>query len=123
MSNRPDFVVDWDGTCVEEIWPGMGDWLPGAVDALKRLAAEGKTVVYSVRCCLDEMDSVTPRGPEDVAFEVARVRRKLDSAGLRHIEIFPPDRGKPPARFYIDDRAIRFNGDWDAVLKEVQERE
>lgn len=25
--------------------------------------------------------------------------------------------GKPPSRFYIDDRAIPFNGDWDKIIE------
>ena len=55
------FVVDWDGTCVEEVWPGMGDWLPGAVEALRAMSAVGKTVIYSLRCHYYEEDDFTPR--------------------------------------------------------------
>lgn len=120
--NRAVFVVDWDGTCVEETWPGMGDWLPGAVRALKELRSIGKTVVYSLRCHLYEVDDTTPRDPGQVAYEVARVRAKLDKAGLKDIDIYPPDRGKPPGKFYIDDRAVRFQGNWRVVMREIQER-
>jgi hypothetical protein len=120
---RAVYVVDWDGTCVEEVWPGMGDWLPGAVESLRWLQSRGKTVIYSLRCHLFEEDDVTRREPYDVDFEVNRIRLKLDRAGLEDIEIYPPNRGKPPGKFYIDDRGVHFNGDWDAVLKEVQERE
>ena len=27
--------------------------------------------------------------------------------------------GKPLADFYVDDRAVRFDGDWEATLKEI----
>ena len=28
---------------------------------------------------------------------------------------------KPPALVYVDDRAIRFRGDWDQLLTEIRE--
>lgn len=29
--------------------------------------------------------------------------------------------GKPPARFYVDDRAIPFDGDWEAVCHRMEQ--
>jgi len=101
----------------------MGDWLPGAVDALRVLSSLGKTVIYSLRCHLYEIDDVTPRRPEDVQFEVDRVRAKLDAAGLTDIEIYPPDKGKPPGRYYIDDRGVRFAGSWRPILQFIESAE
>lgn len=120
--NRADFVVDWDGTCVEEVWPGMGGWLPGAVEALRLLALKGKVVIYSLRCHLYEMDDSTARPHTDVAHEVFAIRRMLDEAGLHDVLIYPPNRGKPPGKVYIDDRAVHFNGNWADALKEVYAR-
>ena len=119
---RPMFVVDWDGTCVYEEWPGMGDWLPGAVHSLNELAKMGTTVIYSVRCSLTELDATTPRDPEAVKFETDRVRAKLDSAGLQHIGIYPPDRGKPAGKYFIDDRAVRFT-DWSNAMISIYREE
>lgn len=124
--NRAVYVVDWDGTCVEEVWPGMGDWLPGAVDALRELSSRGKTVIYSLRTHNYEVDDVTPRRPVDQVDETLAIRRMLDEAGLHDIEVYPNGRGKPPGKFYIDDRAVVFSGDpdgWERVLDEITERE
>lgn len=120
--NRAVYVVDWDGTCVEEVWPGMGDWLPGAVDALRELSSRGKTVIYSLRCHRFEVDDVTLRDVGVAAEEEQAIRDKLDAAGLHDVEVYPHDRGKPPGRFYIDDRAVEFDS-WQSTLEEISLRE
>lgn len=125
--NRAVYVVDWDNTCVAEEWPGMGDWLPGAVEGLRTLSAKGKTVIYSLRCHRYEVDDITPRSLIDVTFEFQRIRAKLDDAGLTGVEVYPNGRGKPPGKFYIDDRAIRFipkdDFGWTAVLAAIDDIE
>ena len=115
--NRPMFAVDWDGTCVDEVWPGMGDWLPGAVDALRTLSSYGKTVIFSLRCHLYEMDDETPRPRGASGLEMAAIRTMLTEAGLHDIDVYPPNRGKPPALFYVDDRGLRFEGDWQPIIE------
>lgn len=124
--NRAVFVVDWDDTCVVErrpdgslYWPDSGPWLPGAPEALRELSRAGKTVIYSLRGHLYERDDKTRRSPEAVEESISVIRRMLDAEGLQEIEVYPPDRGKPPAMFYIDDKAVRFTGDWSSTLKEV----
>jgi hypothetical protein len=116
------YVVDWDGTCVSEEWPGMGEWLPGAVEALKKLHADGGVVICTLRTHYYEPGDRIRRPPEAQEFEVARIRAKLDAAGLQDIPIYPNDRGKAPGKYYIDDRAIQFNphkGGWRDVLRRV----
>ena len=120
---RSKYVVDWDGTCVEECWPEQGDWLPGAVEALRQMADDGRVVIYSLRCHLYEMDDVTPRYQGAVAESVRLIREKLDSAGLYDVRIYPPDRGKPPGKYYIDDRAVHYDGSWTRVLALIGARE
>lgn len=120
---RAKYVVDWDGTCVEECWPEQGDWLPGAIDALRTLADDGPVVIYSLRCHLYEMDDVTRRPECDVLASHDGIRQKLDAAGLHDVRVYPPNRGKPPGKYYIDDRAVHYDGSWSRVLALIGARE
>ena len=127
---RADYVVDWDGTCVAEYredgtpyWPDMGPWLPGAQEALRLLCLRGKVVIYSLRCHYYEEDDRTCRPQGASHAEALKIRAMLLEAGLDEISVYPPDRGKPPGKFYIDDRAVRFQGDWRATISEVLSRE
>lgn len=127
--HRAVYVVDWDATCVNEVWPGMGDWLPPdpvtgitPQEYLRELSARGKTVIWSLRLHDYEVDDVTPRPPGAVQADRELMRKMLNDAGLFAVSIYPNGRGKPPGRFYIDDRAVRFTS-WGAVLDEINERE
>ena len=117
-SGNNRIVVDWDGTCVNEVWPGQGDWLPGAVDTLKSFLAEGwDVVIFSTRLSKKNVDEVTDfDGHEDT---VLALRRKLDDAGLQEVDIWLKD-WKPGAVYYIDDKAIRFEGKWYDVVKQIE---
>lgn len=78
-----------------------GSAVPGAVAALRKLRDDGWTIVlYTAR--------------HFNHWEVTR--RWLDHAGVCYDQIVF---GKPPATYYIDDRAIPFRGSWDEVLSEI----
>ena len=78
-----------------------GAAVPGAADALRKLRDDGWTIVlYTAR--------------HFNHWEVTR--RWLDHAGICYDQIVF---GKPPATYYIDDRAIPFRGSWDAVLRAI----
>ena len=119
---RPVYCVDWDGVCVEEVWPEMGDWLPDAIFGLRTLAERGKTVVYSARCNRLEYDGFTPRQSGAAEAEEAKIRAMLVEAGLPDVEVYPAGLGKPPAQYYIDDRSIRHH-DWHWTLLTLTARE
>lgn len=110
-------AVDFDGTLVEEVWPGIGDWLPGAVDGLKRLAEEfDEVVIWTCRTAEVDTDEKTPRDNSD---QLDAIWEMLDSAGIPiNVRVWTRPY-KPPADVYLDNKAIRFNGDWNVALAAV----
>lgn len=100
----PTVAVDLDGVLhAYHGWKGpdvMNGLNPGARDFLEALAKGGYTVVvYTSR----PVEYVRPWLEEhDLADLVADVTNI-----------------KPPAVAYIDDRAIRFNGDFDQALEDL----
>lgn len=125
MSNtHPTIVVDLDGTLVESKWPDLGDWMPGAINAMFAFNRAGYQVLLNSVRLLPIMPDGSPRPAHEVAFEVARVRNKLDSAGLTFVRIWKGP-GKPPGAVYIDDKAERYGGrpgSWRAMTEKVLTR-
>jgi hypothetical protein len=111
-------VVDWDATLAEESWPEIGNWLPGAVDALRALAAEfDEVVIVSCRLAKWEQDEKTPRNNED---QLELIENMLLEAGVpSNVYCWNRDY-KPPAVSYIDDKAIRFNGYWGTTISKLE---
>lgn len=112
-------AIDWDGTCVEEVWPEHGDWLPGAEKALKTLAKHYEIVIFTLRVAHVMPDGVTPNA--DIAEQAEAIVAKLESIGLHDVEVW--QRGyKPTAIRFVDDRAIHFGGNWRPIVRELTAR-
>lgn len=112
-ARRLTAIVDWDGTCVPNAWPDRpNEWLPGAREALRELLDAGWDVkIHSTR--LHELDvSLDPNPTRDE--DLAYVRSMLDEADLQEVGICAES--KPPAAVYVDDKNLRFSGDWDETL-------
>lgn len=118
------FAVDWDDTLVEDNYPDQGPWLPGAVDALYALERLGTVVIFS--CRVSPYEHPAAGNPENdvlrregaVLTEINRMKTMLGEVGLGHIEVWTRPY-KPPATCYIDNRAVRFTGNWDETLEHV----
>ena len=119
FSGQQRVVVDWDGTCVEQVWPEHGDWLPGAVEALHAFLNAGLEVyIYTTRLAPRQIDEVTQVKRTDRERERRIIREQLDAAGLEDVHIWRRP-WKPGALAYVDDKAVRFNGDWMEVVGAV----
>ena len=76
----------------------------GTKDAIARLRQQYRIAIHSARCH-------TEAGRRAVANWLQRYDIEVDEV-CEH---------KPPALIYVDDRAIRFRGNWDDVLAEIRQ--
>lgn len=95
--------VDFDGTIAEHCkFPAIGRPIPGAIEALDKLTKEGwKIVIFSHRAS-------QLGGREQIA-------EWCETAGLRVGAIIP----KIYARWYIDNSAIEFRDNWEAICEKL----
>ena len=70
--------------------------------AISELRKDYRVVVFSARCRTDE--------------GVEAVRAWLKK---HNIEVDEVCRNKPPAHIYVDDRAVRFQGDWQQTIADI----
>lgn len=95
--NRPrkTIAIDWDGTLVDS----EDIFLPGALDALRQLAAHSNLILHSCRGNYYE--------------GALGIKGRLLAEGIP-VEVWTGN-GKPLADVYIDDRALRFTS-WEETL-------
>lgn len=86
-------AIDWDGTLVDT----DQKWLDGARDALRFLVVRHKVLIHSCRANWDG-------GEQEIRQRLGPLNGQVEIAG------------KPIADVYIDNQAMRFDGNWPAVL-------
>lgn len=106
--------VDFDGTLVE--WGELNGPFtpnPGAIDAVRNLYAAGyEIVIFTSR--------MSPTWWEESGVDPAQQLEMLeDWLDLNSVPFEYITSEKVPAKWYIDDRAIGFRGDWSKVMDEV----
>lgn len=117
-------AIDFDGTLVKSAWPGVGDPIPGAADAVRELiAADHHVYVYTARTSHQYTDGTT-KTPAQWMANMEQVRDALDDMGLVGVPIWE-GYGKPHYHLLIDDRAMRFPGrpnSWKRIVPAILAR-
>ena len=111
-------IIDFDNTIAEwGNYPEPGPPTPGVKEALQALKDQGfEIIILSSRT-----SDVISKYPIDKEMEKRRMEEYLDKHEIPYDMVSKGE--KPIAQFYIDDRGIEFNGNWEKVLDRIKEKE
>lgn len=114
-------AIDVDGTLIEDAknFPEFGPVKKGAQKALRILRENGYIVmIFTLRT------STFIKNIEDIAKEIERLQIFLDDNNLEYDFIWT-GKGKPPARVFIDDRAVKFTDKvgWEKITEMILNQE
>ena len=100
-------AVDLDGTLMEpDMYPHYGKPTEGAKAAMERLKEKGwKIMVHTVRA-----------GKGDEVIE------RIEDWLIENEIPFDIVVAKPMASYYVDDRGLNFDGDWDAIVNAIGDK-
>lgn len=107
-NTKRTIILDFDGVIHNyNKWISVdvidGRPVKGAREFINELRKKYRVVIVSTRCNSDEGQLA--------------IRRWLNTY---KIEVDLVTRNKPPAVCIVDDRAIQFNGDFDKILKQIE---
>ena len=108
-------IIDFDNTIAKaHNYPGMGQPMHGVREALEALREAGHTIaIHSCRMSEDVYDSAHKRNAQRLSIAAYLLRHSIP-----YDEII--NYSKPVGDVYIDDKALRFEGNWDDMVDEVK---
>ena len=98
MGRQNVLALDFDGVLRSK---SDNSSVPGALEAIRGLQEEYEVVIFTAR---DDLDWV---------------RNWLEDSGFPRMKV---TNKKPVAFAYIDDHAVRFDGNWPYLLRSIPER-
>ncbi len=105
-------IIDFDGTLCKFEFPKVGPPEPGIKKAIERLKEKGYIIkIHSCRTAKYWGNDIE-RGTH-----IHLILEFLADNDIPYDELIL-DMDKPIADVYIDDRAIRYEGNWEAIIDE-----
>ena len=109
-------IIDFDGTLCKFEFPKVGKVEPNVKKALELLKAKGYTIkIHSCRTAT-YWDSPVERGEH-----IHAILEFLEQNEIPYDELIcSAQQDKPIADVYIDDRAVRYEGNWMEIAKALE---
>jgi len=109
MAKRLILAVDFDDTIsTNNQWPRAGPPKAGVKEALERLIPKYEIIIYTCRLNAES---------EDKPFHLSEIKNFLEKHKIPYDQIDLGLKGKIFADFYIDDKAIAFEDNWDEIYE------
>lgn len=110
-------AIDFDGTIVEDKYPEIGAFRPGAVEAIKQLRRDGYVLLlWTCRTGLELGRAVKYCAEAGIRFD--GINQNLRSEIVR----YDGDTRKVAANLYVDDRGLAELPTWDEIYRIVRKR-
>jgi hypothetical protein len=127
MTEPKTICVDFDQTICDSNYPSLGPPKMGAREALQALRDMGfRIIVSSCRSCGWNWELYYPGKPFVPACD-RPTHKDMESwlrANRMPFDIIDDGTlGKVSATYYVDDKAIRFENNWEDVVRKVSELE
>lgn len=125
MRYTPTIAVDFDNTLCDSKYPECGPIHTGAKEAMFMFKSMGfRIIIWSCRtsnwnCDIFKVDQKLPTLKRPT---VIRMAAWLHARNIPYDEIDDGSRGKPWADYYIDDKGIRFDNNWNEILQFITRR-
>jgi hypothetical protein len=108
---KPLLCIDFDDTiCHENVYPGEGSLIPGALEAITQLREKFEIAIYSARNNPEIRDQ--PERMKQMVLMLDKYKIPYDKIILDY---------KPLAIRFVDDRAIKFDNNWESIVKELMD--
>lgn len=113
---RPFVVaIDFDGTIVENEYPNIGPLKENAIRCIRLLKEIGCNIIIT-SCRTNTI--IHPNLAERLT-QVKIMKAFLERNNIPFDEIDNGTQGKVDADVYIDDRAVRFENNWEDIVRIV----
>lgn len=96
MERKYNVAIDFDGVIYDKV---TGASVEGALVAIRKLLEDHEVIIFTARDDLENVRIIL----EDWGFPKMKVTNR-----------------KPVAMWYVDDHAVRFDGDWNTTLMFIE---